>query len=127
MSEDDHVPRVPFQVTHGCLVASLQLDLSEAVLRRFRSDLLERVHATHVKGVILDVGGVPILDAEDFEEIRLTLKMVSLLGASTVLVGLGAGVVSALMDLGVSVEGVRATLDMERAFDLLEQDAGAGP
>lgn len=121
MSDEHQTARVPIQLTHGCLVASLQGDLDVDGLDRFRTDLLERVHASQALGVILDVGGVEVLDSHDFEQLRRTISMVALLGARSVLVGLGAGTISALVDLDVDVSGVVGALDVEDAFRLLEE------
>ena len=125
MSDVHQTSRVPIQLTHGCLVASLQADLDEQHVRAFRSDLLDRVHASRPRGVILDVSGVEVLDSHDFEQLRRVMAMAELLGARSVLVGLGAGTVSALVDLGAAVDDVVATLDMEKAFRLLDELAPA--
>lgn len=67
------------QSSRDCLVASIQVDLDDDVLRRFREDLLQRVHRTNPKGVILDVSGLEIIDATDFAELQRTMAMVSLM------------------------------------------------
>jgi len=125
MSDVHRTSRVPIQLTHGCLVASLQADLDEEDVQAFRSDLLGRVHASRPRGVIIDVSGVEVLDSHDFEQLRRVMAMAELLGARSVLVGLGAGTVSALVDLGATVDEVVATLDMEKAFRLLDELAPA--
>jgi rsbT antagonist protein RsbS len=115
------VVRVPMHVSRGCLIVSLQVDLDEPMLRQLRTDLLERLRATRVEHVILDVGGLEILDAREFEEVRRTLRMAEIMGARTVLVGLRAGIVSSLVDLQVDVGGLTATIDMDEAFRILER------
>ena len=124
MSDGHQAARVPIQLTLGCLVASLQGDLDEEGLGRLRSDLLERVHETRARGVILDVGGVEVLDSHDFEQLRRTMAMAALIGARSILVGLRPGTVSALVDLGVDVSDIVATLDLEEAFRLLDDGDG---
>ncbi len=108
-------------LTRGCLIVSLQVDLSDAILVRLREDLLERVRADRVKEMILDVAGLEVLDARDFEELRRMLRMVTIMGARCVVVGLRPGVVSALVDLQVDLTEITATLDMDEAFRLLER------
>jgi rsbT antagonist protein RsbS len=75
------VARVPLQVSRDCVIASIQVELSEEVLRQFRVDLLERLHASGVSGVILDVSGIQVMDLRDFEVLRRTMTMARLLGA----------------------------------------------
>jgi rsbT antagonist protein RsbS len=95
------------------VVASIQVDLTEDVLRQFRIDLLEMLHESGAGGVVLDLAGVDIMDLEDFEAIRQTLAMATLLGAHTILAGLRPGVVSSLVELDANVEDIRAALNLD--------------
>ena len=101
-------------------MASIQVDLNEEILRRFQQDLLERIGRTHASGVILDLSGVEIMDADEFESLRRASEMARIMGARSIMVGLQAGIVAALVDLDVNIEGVEATLDLESAFGLME-------
>jgi len=114
------VQRIPLQVTRGCVVASIQIDLDPEVLRQFRIDLLERVQKSRANGVILDVSGIDILDIDDFNGLRSTMEMAEIMGARPILSGLKPGVVSALIDLGADPEGVNAVLNLDDAFRLLD-------
>ena len=114
---NDGVTRIPLQVTQGCVVASIQVDLTEDVLRQFRIDLLEMLHTSGAAGVILDLAGVDIMDLEDYAALRQTLAMASLLGAHTILAGMRAGVVSALVEMDADVEGMQASLNLDLAFE----------
>lgn len=118
---------VPLQVTHGCLVASIQHDLDGDVLARFRRDLLHRIQTERIRGVLLDVAGMEVIDAAEFEELQRILAMAQLMGYPPVLVGLRPGVVAALVDLGVDVRGVRTVLTLEDGFALLHGDSGRSP
>jgi rsbT antagonist protein RsbS len=104
-------------VAQGCVVASIQIDLDDRVLAAFRDELLEFVRSSGARGVILDLSGVDVMDAADFRALRDTMRMAHLMGASTVLSGLQAGVVSALIDLGIDTEGVIATATLDDAFE----------
>ena len=118
---DSGVQRIPLQVVRGCVVASIQIDLTPEVLRQFRMDLLERVQESGANGVILDVSGVDILDLDDFNALRETIKMAEIMGARPILSGLNPGVVSALIDLGVDPEGLNTVLNLDDAFRLLDE------
>ncbi len=115
------VQRIPLQVVRGCVVASVQIDLSPEVLRQFRIDLLECVQESGANGVILDVSGIDILDLDDFNGLRSTMEMAEVMGARPILSGLKPGVVSALIDLGADSEGVNAVLNLDDAFRLLDE------
>ena len=123
MADRREIPGVPMQLSRGVLVASIQVDLDDAVLGRFRRELLERIHETSAKGVILDLSGIVVLDAAEFEALRRTVAMAAVMGARSVLVGLKPGIVSALMDTDVEVDGLMAALHLDDAFRLLEAPA----
>jgi rsbT antagonist protein RsbS len=128
--EKSVVSRVPLQLSRDCVVASVQIDLRDEVLRQFQVDLLEYLHETGASGVIIDVSGVEIMDIDDFEALRRTLSMAAIMGARPVIVGLRPGVISSLMDLGVDPAGIDAAFNLDDGFDLLqrlrEADAAAG-
>ena len=115
------IPRIPIQVSRDCVVASIQIDLSEDVLRQFRADFLEMIRESEASNVILDVSGVEVMDGEDFQAIRNTMHMANLLGVRSVLAGLRPGVVSSLIELGVDTEGFETALNLDEAFRLMEQ------
>lgn len=118
-NEASDTPRVAMQVSRDAVVASIQIDLHDDVLVRFRQDLLDRIHETGVRAVILDVSGLDILDAEEFAALRRIMVMASLMGAESVLVGLQPGVASALIEAGADVDGLSAASNLDDAFSLL--------
>ena len=129
------IPGVAIQVSRDVVVASIQVDLDDDVLARFREDLLRRIHETGSRGVILDVSGLETLDSNEFAALRSIIKMSTIMGAESVLVGLRPGVVSALIEAGADVDGLRAAINLDAAFALLqpepepepESEAGADP
>lgn len=129
--------QIPMQLSRGCVVASLQIDLSEDVIARFRKDLLEFLHSTGADSVILDVSGLDVIDGNDFNALKLAMSMAQLMGAHSIVSGLKPGVVSSIIELGVETRDVNAALDLDDAFDVIERlraeaarsdsaDSGAG-
>ena len=116
------IPGVAIQVSRGVVVASIQVDLDDDVLARFRQDLLDCIHETGSRGVILDVSGLETLDSEELAALRRIMVMTALMGAESVLVGLRPGVVSALIEAGADVDGLRAAVNLDAAFALLEPE-----
>jgi rsbT antagonist protein RsbS len=116
----NEIPQVPMQVISGCLVASIQLDLTTELLRRFQQDLLQRIKSTGVSAVILDVTGVEIMDVDDYELLRRSMAMASIMGARSILVGLRAGIVASLIALDANVDGVEAAADVDDALQRLQ-------
>ncbi len=113
--------RVPLTISRGCIVASVQRDLRGAVLQQFRDDLLERLQTSGANGVIIDLSGLSVIDTDDFDGIRRTLDMATLMGARTVVVGLRPGVVSALVELDADTGNFDTLLDLDDGFALFER------
>ena len=112
--------RIPLQVARGCVVASVQVDLDEEILRSFQEDLLERVQRSQVSGVIMDLSGVRIIDSQDFKAIRRTISMAELLGARTVISGMQPGVVASLVDLEANLDDIIAVFNLDDAFRVMD-------
>jgi len=121
------IPGVAMQLSRGIVVASIQVDLDDDVLARFREDLLARLHESGSEGVILDVSGLQTLDSEEFAALRRIMTMTSLMGAESVLVGLQPGVVSSLIETGVDVEGLQVAINLDAGFALLEPEPQLEP
>lgn len=119
--------RVPLQVSGDVVVASIQVDLDDAVLRRFQQDLLARIHASAARGVLLDVSALETLDADELTALRRIMDMGRVLGARSVLVGLRPGVVSALIDTDADVDGLEAAASLDDGFQLLAPPALESP
>ena len=117
------IPGVAIQVSRDVVVASIQVDLDDDVLARFREDLLRRVHETGSRGVILDLSGLETLDSDEFAALRRIITMSTIMGAESVLVGLRPGVVSALIEAGVDVDGLQAAINLDAAFALLQPES----
>jgi rsbT antagonist protein RsbS len=118
---------VAIQVSRDIVVASIQVDLDDDVLARFREDLLGRLHESGSQGVIFDVSGLETLDSSEFADLRRIITMCKIMGAESVLVGMRPGVVSALVEAGAEVDGLRAAIDLDAAFALLQPDPESDP
>jgi rsbT antagonist protein RsbS len=115
------IAKIPLQISRNCIIASIQIDLSDAVVRQFRTELLELIQSSGAHGVILDVSGIEVMDYEDFEALHKTMAMARLMGAPSVLAGLQAGVVSSLVELGAETEDIVAAMDLDDAFRVMDQ------
>ena len=104
---------------------ALQAGRELGEFRPFRDDLLARIRDSGVRGVILDLSGVEVMDVVEFDSIRRTMDMAELMGATPVLVGLSAAIVSALVDLDADTGAIRAAFDLDQAFELLARHAPA--
>lgn len=111
------VARVPMQLTQGCLIASIQVDLNQRVLEQFQQDLLDKIRSTQTKA--LDVSGVEIIDREEFIALRKSMEMVRLMGSRTMIVGIRPGIACALLDYDIDFGDLETALTLDQAFEIL--------
>ena len=111
--------KTAMNIFRNCLVVTIQGELYDDILSSMRADILEKIKATKVRGLVLDFGTVRMLDSFTFNSFTDTAKMASMLGATTVFVGLQPGVVSTLVDLSVEISGFDTALTIEDAFEQL--------
>jgi rsbT antagonist protein RsbS len=122
MADGAESARIPLQISQGCIVASVQVDLRPDVLAEFQADVLALVRDSGARALIVDLSGVQTIDPEEFDALRRTSDMVRLMGARSILSGINAGVVSALVDLDANVTEVEATRTLDAAFALVASD-----
>jgi rsbT antagonist protein RsbS len=122
MSDDvQDIPSVPMQRTHGCLIVSLQGDLSDTVLRQFQIDLLERTRSLQPKGVILDISGLTLFDTHEFAALRRAMDMARLMGRSSVLIGMQPGLAAAIAEVDVNCDELLTARTIEEAVALIDR------
>ncbi len=71
---------------------------------------------------MIDVSGVEIMDATDWEALRRTMSMARIMGARPVITGLRPGVVSALVELGVDAEDVETAHTLDEGLERFEPE-----
>lgn len=107
--------RVPMQFTRGCLVVSLQGDMSGDDLQRMRNDLLAYVAVKRPDGVIMDASAIQMMDTVEWNDLKKTMAMASLMGPSIVLAGMNPGIVASLVELGAELEDFEGALNLDDA------------
>ena len=108
-------------VVNECLIVPVQSDFDDATLEAMRGEVARQVSRQAVRGVLMDVSAVRVMDSFVFEGLVETVRMVALQGAEAVFVGFQPGVVSALMDLDVATDGLHTAVTMEDGLERLEQ------
>jgi rsbT antagonist protein RsbS len=105
--------QVPILKQGDNLIASIQAALTDEDLRQLRDDLVQRVGATRSRGVIIDVTALDVLDSFASRTLSGIANMTRLRGAETVIVGIQPDVAFAMVQMGLRLEGVATTLDLE--------------
>ncbi|HEX8626839.1 MAG TPA: STAS domain-containing protein [Catenuloplanes sp.] len=120
--------RVPVLKIGDILLVSIQTDLADQVALRLQEDLAHRIVATGCDGVIIDISGLDIVDSFVGRTLSTIAAISRVLDAETVVVGMRPAVAITLVELGLSMPGIRTALNVERGMDLLaEARAAADP
>jgi rsbT antagonist protein RsbS len=112
---------VPVLKQGDYLIASIQSVLSDADLLQLRDDLADRVGQFRSRGVIIDVTVLDVIDSFATRTLRAVAHMLKLRGAETVIVGIQPDVAFAMVQLGLTLEGVGTALDLEEGLAYLDQ------
>jgi rsbT antagonist protein RsbS len=102
------------------LVASIVSDLSDSQVVAFRAELIDKVGNLRSRGVIVDVGGLDVIDSFVARSLRSIALTVRLRGAETVVVGIQPDVAIAMVQFDLDLHPIHAALDLDEAFLLLE-------
>lgn len=113
--------QVPILKQGSYLIASIQSVLSDADMLQLRDDLAARVGAYRARGVIIDVTVLDVIDSFATRTLRNIAHMLNLRGAETVIVGIQPDVAFAMVQLGLTIEGVGTALDLEEGLAFLDQ------
>jgi len=118
---------VPVLKQGDYLIASVQSVLSDADLLQLRDDLADRVGQFRSRGVIIDVTVLDVIDSFATRMLRAVAHMLKLRGAETVIVGIQPDVAFAMVQLGLTLEGVGTALDLEEGLAYLDRPAKRKP
>ena len=112
---------VPILKQGPYLIATIQSALADADLLNLRDALVARVGRYRSRGVIVDVTAVDVMDSFASRMLRDIAHMIRLRGAETVIVGFQPEVAFAMVQLGLTLEGVATALDLEEGLSYLDQ------
>lgn len=114
---------VPVLKQGDVLIASIQSALSDQDLVQLREDFGDKIGKFRTKGVIIDVTALDVLDSFATRTLRGIAYVARLRGATTVVVGIQPEVAFAMVQLGLSLDGVATALDLEEGLDHLRKTA----
>ena len=111
--------RVPILRLGSVLLVSVQIDLQDDTAVALQEDLADRVVETGASGVVIDISALEIVDSYIGRMLVTIASIVRVLGADTVVTGMRPAVAITLVELGLSLDGVRTALDTERGMRML--------
>lgn len=111
--------RIPILQLGRCLLVTIQVDLMDQTALALQDDLSSRIERTGATGVLIDISALEIVDSFIGRMLASISSIARVLGARSVVVGMRPAVAITLVELGLSLDGVRTALNVERGMELL--------
>jgi rsbT antagonist protein RsbS len=124
---------IPIIKLYDTLIVSVQIELSDTVLRDLRDDLSAEISRRNVSGLVIEASGIDVVDSFIARAVRDVAKLASLMGVRTVLAGLDASMAITLVEMGMHMDGVDTAMNLEAALQTLgfhlhkDAETGAEP
>jgi rsbT antagonist protein RsbS len=119
--------RIPILKMGDCLLVTIQVDMHDRLAMTLQDDLTSRIAETRARGVVIDISSLEVVDSFIGRILANIAAMARVLDAETVVVGMRPAVAITLVELGLSLPGVRTALNVERGMDLIRRDDAAYP
>jgi rsbT antagonist protein RsbS len=119
------VERIPILKMGEYLLVTIQVDMHDRLAMTLQDDLTSRIVSVHAKGVLIDISALEIVDSFIGRMLGDIAAMSRVLDAETVVVGMRPAVAITLVELGLSLTGVRTALNVERGMELLRRRIAA--
>lgn len=113
--------RIPILKMGDALLITIQVDMHDRLALTLQEDLMAKIAASDsaVRGVLIDISSLEMVDSFIGRMIGQTAAMSRVLDAHTVVVGMQPAVAITLVELGLTLDGVRTALNVERGMELL--------
>ena len=119
--------RIPILKMRDVLLVSIQVDMHDRLAMTLQDDLTDRIVKDRARGVLIDISALDLVDSFIGRMLGNIAGMARILDAETVVVGMQPSVAITLVELGLSLPGIRTALNIERGMDILSASAeGAG-
>lgn len=113
--------RIPVLKMDELLLVSIQVDMHDRLALKLQDDLTEQIVSTGARGVLIDISGLEMVDSFIGRMLANIASMSRVLDAETIVVGMRPAVAITLVELGMSLPGVRTALDIGRGMTILRR------
>jgi rsbT antagonist protein RsbS len=116
--------RIPILQMGSFLLVTIQVDMQDQTALALQDDLANRISTSGARGVLIDISALEIVDSFVGRMLAGISGIARIMDATTVVVGMQPAVAITLVELGLSLQGVRTALNVEKGMDLLRQSRG---
>ena len=116
--------RIPILRMGQFLLVTIQVDMHDQLALQLQDDLTQKISETDAKGVLIDISTLEIVDSFIGRMLANIAAMARVLDAETVVTGMQPAVAITLVELGMSLNGVRTALNVESGMELLYEMRG---
>ena len=117
--------RIPILKMGELLLVTIQVEMHDRLALALQDDLTERIVRDRARGVLIDISSLEIVDSFIGRVLGNIAAMSRILDAETVVVGMQPAVAITLVELGLSLPGVRTALNVERGMEILRSSVDA--
>jgi rsbT antagonist protein RsbS len=114
------VERIPILRLGQFLLVTIQVDMHDRLAMTLQDDLMTSIRKHAPKGVLIDISALEIVDSFIGRMLGNIAAMSRVLDAETVVVGMRPAVAITLVELGLSLPGVRTALDVDKGVELIQ-------
>jgi rsbT antagonist protein RsbS len=111
--------RIPILKMGRFLLVTIQVDMHDRLAMALQEDLTDRIVKDHAHGVLLDISSLEIVDSFIGRMIGHIAGVSRVLDAETVVVGMRPAVAITLVELGMTLDGVRTALNVDTGMTML--------
>ena len=111
--------RIPILKMGEFLLVTIQVDMHDRMATALQEDLTDKIVTAQSRGVLIDISSLDIVDSFIGRMLGNIAAMSRVLDAETVVVGMRPSVAITLVELGLSLPGVRTALNVERGMEML--------
>lgn len=112
--------RIPILKMGNYLLITIQVDMHDKLALTLQNDLTEQIVTHKSKGILIDISALEIVDSFIGRMLGIIASMSRLLDAETVVVGMQPAVAITLVELGLSMKGIRTALNVEKGMTVLQ-------
>jgi rsbT antagonist protein RsbS len=118
------VDRIPILKLEDVLLVSIQVDMHDQLALTLQDDLTQKIVATRARAVLIDISALEMVDSFMGRMLGNIASMSRILDAQTVVVGMRPAVAITLVELGLSLPGIRTALNVDAGLVLMREVLG---